>query len=171
MLWPERREKDRIFGTESGAGVGIIDRTTADSYLWVPEGYIPAPLRGLLGAGQRLFPFLIRDGSIEIGPIPHGFPVSVISNLDLLGPNELTARERADRQKMLLRLLIQIKNDLKGGRDAFNNPQTMEMFLSLSKCRDFVVNKGHYFGTDYFPEEPGLSDSDKRALIAFLKTF
>jgi hypothetical protein len=42
--------------------------------------------------------------------------------------------------------------------------------LKLSKCPDFVVNRGHYFGTDYFAEEPALSDADKRALIAFLKT-
>jgi hypothetical protein len=43
--------------------------------------------------------------------------------------------------------------------------------LAVSKCKDFVVNKGHYFGTSYFAEEPGLSDDDKRALIAYLKTF
>jgi hypothetical protein len=43
--------------------------------------------------------------------------------------------------------------------------------LAVSKCKDLVVNKGHYFGTAYFTEEPGLNDSDKRALIAFLKTF
>ncbi len=36
--------------------------------------------------------------------------------------------------------------------------------LSVSKCPDFIVNKGHYFGTN-------LSDSDKNALIEFLKTF
>jgi hypothetical protein len=43
--------------------------------------------------------------------------------------------------------------------------------LALSKCPDFVVNRGHYFGTDRFKEEPGLSDADKKALIEFLKTF
>jgi hypothetical protein len=43
--------------------------------------------------------------------------------------------------------------------------------LELSKCPDLVVNRGHYFGTSYFQEEPGLSDDDKRALIELLKTF
>ena len=56
--------------------------------------------------------------------------------------------------------------------------------LALSKCPDFVVNRGHYFGTAQFNrqdglsadekafgKEPQLSDADKRALIAFLKTF
>ena len=33
--------------------------------------------------------------------------------------------------------------------------------LAVSKCRDLVVNKGHYFGTALFKEEPGLSVDDK----------
>jgi hypothetical protein len=56
--------------------------------------------------------------------------------------------------------------------------------LAMSKCPDFVVNRGHYFGTAEFNRqeglsadekgfgrEPELSDADKGALIAFLKTF
>ena len=56
--------------------------------------------------------------------------------------------------------------------------------MRLSKCPDFVVNRGHYFGTAQFNQqdslsadekafghEPELSDADKNALIAFLKTF
>ena len=43
--------------------------------------------------------------------------------------------------------------------------------VKLSKCPDYVVNRGHYFGTDKFTEEPGLSDADKRALIEYVKTF
>ena len=46
----------------------------------------------------------------------------------------------------------------------------LDDLLAVSKCPDFIVNRGHYFGTEYFKEEPGLSDSDKHALIAFLKT-
>ena len=54
----------------------------------------------------------------------------------------------------------------------------------LLKCPDFVVNRGHYFGTAEFNDtanlsddekafgtEPVLGDHDKRALIEFLKTF
>jgi hypothetical protein len=43
--------------------------------------------------------------------------------------------------------------------------------LEFSKCPDFVVNRGHYFGTGYVAGEPALSDADKHALIEFLKTF
>ena len=63
------------------------------------------------------------------------------------------------------------KWDLKEGHDnvaAFRN--LVPELLALSKCRDYVTNKGHYFGTSYLAEEPGLTDVDKRALIAFLKT-
>ena len=35
---------------------------------------------------------------------------------------------------------------------------------------DLVINKGHYFGTNLYTEEPGLSDAEKRDLIGFLKT-
>jgi hypothetical protein len=169
MLWPERRPKDAIFGAETGPGVGVIDRTTVESFIWVPEGYVPGGLRPLLGLGRRLFPFLFSEGSVEIGPIPAGYPVSLLANVDILGPGDQTRDERRDRTKSLLRLLKQVKDDAKRGRDAFSNPETMEMFLSLSKCKDFVVNKGHYFGTSYQTEEPALGDDDKRALIAFLK--
>ena len=54
-------------------------------------------------------------------------------------------------------------------RKAFAN--LVDPLLELSKCPDFEVNRGHYFGTDRFKEEPGLGDDDKRALIEFLKTF
>ena len=169
LLWPERRQKDRIFANDTSAGVGIIDRTNSESTIWIPQGYVPNNLRPLLGITRRLAPFLFRNGAIELGPIPQGYPVNLLSNIDILGPNEQTARERSERKKTLLRLVREIKDDLKNNRDAFNNPETVEMLLSLSKCKDFVVNKGHYFGTNLQTEETPLGDEDKRALIAFLK--
>ncbi len=42
--------------------------------------------------------------------------------------------------------------------------------MAFSKCPDYVVNRGHYFGTGY-DNEPALSLEDRRALIEFLKTF
>ena len=59
----------------------------------------------------------------------------------------------------MLELLKQIKRELKRGNDAFADRNIMEKMLSLSKCPDFVINKGHYFGTSLFPGEPGLSDA------------
>ncbi len=85
----------------------------------------------------------------------------------------------------MLELLLKAKHDLKSlPRDATDD-QAKKVFdnlvdplFNLSKCKDFIVNRGHYFGTDAgsdnfkkLTREPGLSDEDKRALIEFLKTF
>ena len=171
MLWPERRRKDPLFAGEEGPGVGIIDRITVDSYLEVPERYIAAPLRPLVRLSRRLFPFIGGDGSsIRVGPFPKGFPIGLITNIDMLG-EDLPPDERREHRRKILRLVRRAIREFKGRRD-FDAvlAAIAEDMLAVSKCKDLVVNKGHYFGTAYFKEEPGLSDGDKHALIAFLKT-
>ena len=174
LLWPEKREKDPILGDKVP---GVIDRTTATSYLRVPAGYLPDFLQDLLGSAQRFFPWLFRNEGIEIGPIPAGTPVNLLANLDLLGEDTGLEKKLAHNKKVL-ELLLKIKHDLKAlpkgasdeeARNVFAN--LVDPLLGLNKCPDFVVNRGHYFGTSYFKGEPGLSDEDKRALIEFLKTF
>ena len=71
-----------------------------------------------------------------------------------------------------------MKEDLKTSVEGKGDAESRQVFkkfvpdlIKVSKCPDYVVNKGHYFGTSYFKEEPPLSDDDKRALIEFLKTF
>jgi hypothetical protein len=174
MLWPEKRDKDPVLGDKVP---GVIDRTTTTSYLRVPAGYLPDYLRELLGPLHRFFPWLFGEGGIEIGPIPKGTPVNLLASLNLLSESTDPA-ERARHEKTVLELLVKAKHDLEAlpkgasdeeARQVFGN--LVEPLLELSKCPDFVVNRGHYFGTDFFKEEPGLSDDDKRALIDFLKTF
>jgi hypothetical protein len=173
MLWPELRETDAVFKGTKGPGIGIIDRITKDSYLEIPEGYIPDYLRPLLGAARRLFPFLGGgDGySLRVGPFPKGMSIGLITNIDLLG-YDLDDAEREAHKKNVLRLVKRAKSELRGKQPL---PEVLKALtddmLAVSKCKDFVVNKGHYFGTSYFGEEPGLGDADKRALIEFLKTF
>jgi hypothetical protein len=113
-----------------------------------------------------------RDGGITIGPIPKGFPVSLLANADLAGADlAANSPERREHDKRLLRLLQQMQREMSARRDIFASPAIVDGLLSISKCPDLVVNKGHYFGTSLLPEEPALTDSDKRALIGFLKTF
>jgi len=169
MLWPERREKDKLFrdlGIE-GAGVGIIQRTQEDSHIRVPSGYIPAGLRPLLAITRGLAPALFRDGEVFIGPIPKGTPVSLLSSMDLGA--DMPERQRKEHMKKLIDVVKEITEGLKRGTNPFADRNILEKMLALSKCPDFVINKGHYFGTDLLVGEPGLSDADKRALIAFLK--
>jgi hypothetical protein len=171
MLWPERRKTDDLFTrlNITGAGVGWIQRTTAESYVKVPEGYVPDELRGLLGLGRRLFPFLFKNGEVVIGPIPKDTPVSLITSIDVLGA-ELSEAQRKEHVKQLLALLQQAKRELKRNNDIFASQEVMRAMLALSKCPDYVINKGHYFGTSLLPDEPGLADTEKRDLIGFLKT-
>jgi len=92
----------------------------------------------------------------------------------------LSLTERLKRDKIFLELGHRGKSDLKkaqglsGEQLARNFENVTDLLLDLSKCPDFIVNRGHYFGTDMLDPkegEPGLNDSDKNALIAFLKTF
>ena len=157
-----------MYTTRSGKPVpGHIDLTTASSYLKVPKGFLPdflqkEPLYGVL---TKVAPWAVGESGIEIGPIPKGTPVNLVSNVDL--------EQRAKVFDVLLKAKHDFKSLPKNPSDAEAKAvlsNLVEPLLSVSKCPDFVVNRGHYFGTDYMQDEPGLSDSDKRALIEFLKT-
>jgi hypothetical protein len=174
LLWPEKRDKDPVLGAKIP---GVIDRTTARSYLRVAGGYLPGFLRPLLGPLQRYAPWLFGDGGVRIGPIPAGIPVSLLGSLELL-PDGGSRNEQIKHGAEVLKLLIHVDRELKTLPPQATDDEARKKFadlgerlLKLSKCPDLVVNRGHYFGTDAFKEEPGLSDEDKRALIEFLKTF
>jgi hypothetical protein len=136
----------------------------------VPAGYVPDPLRPLLGILHRLFPFLFNEGgSITLADIPADTPVGLVANLDLLGADLPDDAARKAHFNALLKLLGDVIHDLNHSVNPFADPKLVDRLLAVSKCPDFVVNKGHYFGTDYFKEEPGLTDAEKNDLIAFLK--
>ena len=179
MLWPERRKKDTLLGDK---GMGEVYRTTETSYLSIAGGYLPPKLMPLAGPLADWFPWLFADGGIQIGPIPKGTPVNILSNLNLRLDNAGKA-ENIAHDAELLKLLIKIKKDLKQLGGNASDADAIKVFanlkgdlLKLSKCPDFEVNRGHYFGTGQVPtvagvaSPPALSDTDKEALIAFLKT-
>jgi hypothetical protein len=167
LLWPERRQGEFTVMTRSGkTHPGHIDVTSEQTYLRVAGGFLPEFLRGLEGLLSRLLPWLFGDDGVEIGPIPTGTPVNLLANIDM------------EQRPKVLALLLQIKKALKALPADATDAEARETFaglvkplLDVSKCSDFVVNKGHYFGTDYQVNGAGLSDDDKMALIAFLKTF
>ncbi len=97
---------------------------------------------------------------IDIGPIPRGTPVNLIMNLDpdkkgKVGPALLA----------LVRAMLQINQQHLTGEQAYQVFAKVagQPLMEASKCPDFVLDRGHWFGES-------LSDDDKRALIAFLKT-
>jgi hypothetical protein len=175
MLLVKKRDRDDMFKDpkyDNDPTVGVIDRITVPSYVEVSENYIPPHLRGLVRLSRRLFPFIGGEGgSVRLGPFPQGMPIGLLTNIDVLGA-ELPAEEQRDHRRRLLRLLVHAKKGLLKTNDLAATLNLIgDDLLAVSKCKDLVVNKGHYFGTDLFKEEPGLSLDDKRALIAFLKTF
>lgn len=170
LLWPEKREGNMTVVTLSGkTHPGWIDRTPNQTFLTAYSGFLPRIYRRLSGVIRHFHPNVVNEqGDIQIGPIPTDTPINLISNIDL------------SKEKQVVGVLWEIKKDLdklpanatdEQARAAFR--PLLPKLLAVSKCNDFVVNKGHYFGTDYLPAsegEPGLSDADKRALIEFLKT-
>jgi hypothetical protein len=143
LLWPEKRQ-----------GTASIFRTTAESYIQIPVIYLPKELQPLAKADF-----------LQIGPIPAGTPVDLIANanLDFSSP---------DRAASMVKLIAKVQGDLLTIRgrhlDANATQRLMRNLvpdlLAVSKCPDFVQDRGHYFGDT-------LSDADKRALIEFIKTF
>jgi len=174
MLWPEKRDKDALLGDKIP---GKIDRTTQSSYLKISYGYLPDALQNLRGF-SRFFPWLVddKDKIIKIGPIPAGTPVGLLTNVNPFSESS-NPGERLVHGKKLLDLVLKINNDLQKLPPGATDEDAKKVFaplvdplLELSKCPDLIVNRGHYFGTGQFSGgEPGLSDADKRALIAFLK--
>jgi hypothetical protein len=178
MLWPETREKDSLLGAKIP---GKIDRTTAPSYLGIPRGYLPGAVGPMLGLFASLMPGLFSgDGEhsgVLVGPFPTGMPVDLIANAQLA----LDQGSRLDEMRFQARLLpvfrklISAVNEARGKSDEearriVFRPEVVEPLMSLSKCPDYIVNRGHYFGAEGGEEAP-LSNSERGALIVFLRTF
>ena len=185
MLWPERRDRDHVLTN----ALGVIDRTTTRSFLFIPASFVPKV--GMLDTRTRqaLEQLSDKDGNIVIGPIPGGIPVNLLASLRPLAeskePTEIAAHY-ARVVQLLARLKLALLPGTQGKDDAALRAQFASLrdpLMALSKCPDFVVNRGHYFGTAMFNNqngltadersfgtEPVLSDADKQALIAFLKT-
>jgi len=166
MLWPEKRAKDPVLG---GKIPGMIDRTTVTSWLRIPTGYLPDVIKASREVLNWLVPVFDQKG-IEIGPIPAGTPVDLLANFDPL-PQSTKLGERLAHDKEVIKVVVQLLHDLRALPKGATDEQARQVFanlgeqlFALSKCPDYVVNRGHYFGTQ-------LGDADKQALIAFVKTF
>jgi hypothetical protein len=143
LLWPQKRR-----------GIDSIARTTTESYIEIPAAYLPSELQSAT-----------RNGLLRLGPIPAGTPIDLLANADLDLSNrdkavdliKLIGKVQADLAEINLRHLNQDES-----RKVLQN--LVPDLLGVSKCPDFVLDRGHYYGAD-------LPDRDKLALIEFLKTF
>lgn len=149
----------RVVRYDAAAGVLAIDRPTAQSV-----------------QGAALNTRVAVRGA-RIGPLQKDTPVNLLAAVELTpDSSDLMARARQDIR--LADLLLGVEHDARAMRHARSPAAKAKAYASLegrlykmSKCPDYIVNRGHYFGTSMFPEEPALSDQDKQALISYLKTF
>jgi hypothetical protein len=99
---------------------------------------------------------------LDVGPIPRGTPVNLLMSLD---PDLKKIDKVAPALMGLTRGLLEVNRRHLTGEEAYKvlAAKAGPALMAASKCPDFVLDRGHWFG------EP-LSDGEKEALIAFLKT-
>lgn len=160
---------------------GYIYRTTAPACLTVPSGYMPSWEQRLSRPLHWLAPWAIdRNGGIALGPLPKDFPINALTNTKLLPDHDEPGG--IGHYWRLAKAMPTLASAFKkmGGKCSASelaDPQTqansesavrdtglVDTLVGLSKCPDYVVNRGHYFGAD-------LSAGDKDALVAYLKHF
>ncbi len=179
MLWPERREGNVTFTTMSGKPLpGLVDVTTQVSYIRLANGYLPK----IVADGLNWFSgthFITQQG-LQIGPIPAGTPVTLISGIDLNVRDGIWAETKhlfslAGTLIKLAWTLRQIDDDTPPQKATATFRKAVPSLIKADKCSDYIVNRGHYFGTQYLndpygPPNKPLTDQEKNDLIQFLKT-
>jgi len=132
------------------------------------------------------------DTFINLGPIPAGVPVNLISNINLTLLNNLNRGHllNGDATTLykgvvgLVKGLVEIQKQRlceegpaknKCGKEALDTFMSIaaDPLLSVSNCNDFVVDRGHYFGTQYADDKgdsgSGMTAQEKADLIEYLK--
>ncbi|MCA8880534.1 MAG: hypothetical protein KDA73_11385 [Rhodobacteraceae bacterium] len=178
MISPDLRRKDDITAEPVP---GYIYRTSAPSCLIVPPDFVPAPLKRFTGLLHRLVPWAVTEaGGVALGPFPEGFPINALANTKILpdndepdmlahlmnlarsGPTLLSAFRQLGGQCSPVELADpEVRHH---ADEVVRDTGMIDALVGLSKCPDYVVNKGHTFGV-------ALSVADREALIAYLKRF
>jgi hypothetical protein len=193
LLWPEKRQHDTVVAKYHPDSVGdepvpgLIDRTTAQSYFVLPLDQLPGFVISLI---DYFRPHFVDEKAavLRLGPIPKNTPVNLLSNIEII-PDNANLWERIRHYLSLGPSMLRLggafwfmpEPPANGGELADEQVDTvfegvLEPLLEFNKCPDFVVNRGHYFGTGYFPKKKGeegeepLTNKEKEDLIAFLKT-
>ena len=164
---------------------GYIYRTTAPACLIVPPGYVgsyvPSWALHFSGLAHWAAPWAVdSNGGLALGPLPAGFPINALANTKLAPDND--DAKPASLYWRLVKATPTLLSAFKqmGGKcspkelvdpatqanseQAVRDSGLIDTLVGLSKCPDYVVNRGHYFGAD-------LPADDKEALIAYLKYF
>lgn len=116
-------------------------------------GFLAVPLN-FFAAGKL--------GDLRVGPIPAGTPINLLVNLDAESSPPADVLQAVYALWSVGRTIEKENMDDDAGLQLLGEVAA-DKLLAVSKSPDFVRDRGHYFGTQ-------LSDEEKEALIAFLKT-
>jgi hypothetical protein len=103
---------------------------------------------------------LERDG-LSLGRIPKGTPINLLGNLN--APGTVNDREKLTT---LVDVVVDLVKVQKHELPTLNHPSVPNLIpnmLKVNKCPDFVLDRGHTFGSE-------LPQEDKAALKEYLKT-
>ncbi len=140
---------EKLLWPEKRLGKASIWRTENECSLHVSKEFVP----------KLLWPLADDEGYLNIGQIPKGTPINLIANLQP-DPGEAVALGLKIKRAFLA---IKVDN-LTAEAAAAELRKLVPDLLAVNNAPDFIEDNGHYFGTD-------LPDSDKQALIEYLKTF
>jgi hypothetical protein len=139
----------KLLWPDKRLGKASIWRTENECGLHISKEFVP----------KALWPLADDQGYLNIGEIPKGTPINLIANLQ---PDPLKAVALGLKIK---RAFLEIKTrNLSPEEAKAELRKLVPDMLAENNCPDFIEDGGHYFGTD-------LPDSDKQALIEYLKTF
>lgn len=145
------------------------ERSTKYILRWsaiVSKGLLLVGLFAALWVGRTFVNGQICD--LVVGPFPKGVPVNALMNLDPDSP----LLDRLGALRGIMSTIGKLRSDdLRPKEKRLTDEQRLAIFeaeagpalMKVSKCPDFIMDRGHYFGE-------ALSDADKVDLIAFLKT-
>ena len=105
-----------------------------------------------------------RLGSVTLGPIPKGTPVNLLANVNSEAGDPALLQAFSSVASALAE--IESRHLESAEAEKIMRKQIAPELMNISKCPDFVMDKGHYF--EWFKT---MTDDDKNALIELLKTF
>jgi len=103
----------------------------------------------------------LRRNGLTVAHIPQGTPINLIANIN--GPGLYEDKERLKTTVKVVADLLKVQRLRLPTLEHAAVPNLVPNLLKINKCPDFVIDRGHTFGSD-------LSDEDKYALIEYLKT-
>ncbi|MDZ7925153.1 MAG: hypothetical protein U5M23_14120 [Marinagarivorans sp.] len=150
---------DKLLNPDKRLGLDSIYRTTEESWIKLSPAFIPKVVQPLLSE------LTDENGNVVIGPVPRGTPVNLLANMDLTFDDFDKVKKNIKVIKKVAKALKEIhKNNLTGDDATAALLPLVDDLISISKCPDYVTDRGHYYGTD-------LTADDKKALTEFVKTF